>query len=413
MPAGGEAKRSLIAIGWYRPGMGLSRVLHSSFRHLTAAWRIDVAAIGYDGPPIDIDGLSIHPTNIDGGDALGAYAAIERFRTHGADVVLCFNDVWYMARYAQVLRPHIGRTPLVAYVPLDGCFADPEWARGLLEYDVVCAYTPWARGEFERAWDLLGIPREHRPALEIVPHGVDVEAFHPRPELLRSGFDPSARAEAKRLVFAGLERADDTFIVLNASRPDVRKRIDLTLEAFALFARDMPPGVRLCLHHALGLPGSADEFQSRADALGIRDRLLMNPLAEPGTVPEDAQLNLLYNACDAGLNTAMGEGWGLVSFEHAAAGAPQIVPRHSACAGLWERHAVMVPAHKRYVPGFSILEMAEVAPEDVAGALRTLYDDRSAQRDLARDAFEYAQRPEFRWQAIADRWSSVLALTRT
>jgi len=399
--AGGDERRSLIVIGWYRTGMGLSRVLQSSFRHLTAQWRIDVTGIGYDGPSIDVDGLSVHPTNLDGADALGAYAAIDRFRAHGADVILCFNDVWFMERYAQVLRPHIGRTPLVAYVPLDGCFADPKWAEGLLAFNLVCVYTVWAREEFERAWDLLGAPKATRPPIAIVPHGVDVEVFRPRPELLQSGFDPAARGAAKRLVFSGLEHADETFIVLNASRPDPRKRIDLTLEGFASFARDKPPGVRLCLHHALGLPRSAEEVLARADALGIRDRLLLNPLGKTETVPEDARLNLLYNACDAGVNTAMGEGWGLVSFEHGAAGAAQIVPRHSACADLWDGHGLLVPAHKRYVPNFSILELAEVAPADVAAALDTLYRDRRLQQDLARAAWAYAQQPEFRWEAVA------------
>ena len=409
-PARGGTKRSLIVIGWYRPGMGLTRVLHSTFRYLAGDWRIDIAAIGYEGPPIDVDGLRIHPTNLDGSDVIGTYAAIDRFRARGADAVLCFNDVWFMRRYAQVLRPAIGSTPLVAYVPLDGCFANPEEARGLLAFDAVCAYTTWARDEFTRAWDLLGVAADDRPSLAIVPHGVDVEAFQPRPELLRSGFDPSARAEAKRLVFGG---EDATFVVLNASRPDVRKRVDLTLEGFACFARDKPRGVRLCLHHALGRSGSGDEFRARAEALGIRDRLLLNPLAEPGTVPSDEQLNLLYNACDAGINTAMGEGWGLVSFEHAAAGAPQIVPRHSACAELWEGHGLLIPAHKRYVPDFSILELAEVAPADVAAVLQTLYADVGMQRDLARAAFEYAHRPEFRWEAVADRWRGVLERVTT
>jgi len=46
---------------------------------------------------------------------------------------------------------------------------------------------------------------------------------------------------------------------------------------------------------------------------------------------DDRELNLLYNACDVGLNTASSEGWGMVSFEHAATGAAQIVPRSWVC----------------------------------------------------------------------------------
>ena len=47
-------------------------------------------------------------------------------------------------------------------------------------------------------------------------------------------------------------------------------------------------------------------------------------------------LNRLYGACDVGVNTSCGEGWGLVSFEHALTGAAQVVPRNSVCEELWE-----------------------------------------------------------------------------
>ena len=76
----------------------------------------------------------------------------------------------------------------------------------------------------------------------------------------------------------------------------------------------------------------ASRRKSRSDrsssASGLEERLHLNPLA--GGIVDDRELNLLYNACDVGITTSMGEGWGLVSFEHGAAGAAQIVPDHSA-----------------------------------------------------------------------------------
>ena len=36
-------------------------------------------------------------------------------------------------------------------------------------------------------------------------------------------------------------------------------------------------------------------------------------------------MNVLYNACDVGMNTCIGEGFGLCSVEHALVGKPQIV----------------------------------------------------------------------------------------
>jgi glycosyltransferase involved in cell wall biosynthesis len=47
-------------------------------------------------------------------------------------------------------------------------------------------------------------------------------------------------------------------------------------------------------------------------------------LAKPQQM-SDFEINVLYNACDVGLNTCEGEGFGLCQFEHAAVGCPQVV----------------------------------------------------------------------------------------
>jgi hypothetical protein len=58
----------------------------------------------------------------------------------------------------------------------------------------------------------------------------------------------------------------------------------------------------------------------------------------------DEQLNFLYNACDVGINTTTGEGWGMPSFEHAATRAAQIVPHHTSLADLWK--GVLIPLER-------------------------------------------------------------------
>ena len=46
-------------------------------------------------------------------------------------------------------------------------------------------------------------------------------------------------------------------------------------------------------------------------------KLAITPNINYMAAPPDEQLNLIYNAVDVGINTANGEGWGLVPFEHA------------------------------------------------------------------------------------------------
>ena len=105
----------------------------------------------------------------------------------------------------------------------------------------------------------------------------------------------------------------------------------------------------------------------------------------------------------------MGEGWGLVSFEHGAAGAAQIVPAHSACAEIWSGRGEMIPSVRRYTPEFSPLEMSEVSAEGVAQALGNLYDNPLRRQQLAHAAYEAALNPEYSWDAIAGRFDNLFA----
>jgi glycosyltransferase involved in cell wall biosynthesis len=138
---------------------------------------------------------------------------------------------------------------------------------------------------------------------------------------------------------------------------------------------------------------------------GLGERVSVNPLG--GEIVGDDELNLLYNACDVGINTAMGEGWGLVSFEHGAAGAAQIVPDHTACAELWRGHAELIPPARSYVPEFSPLEMGEVTPEDVAQALEALYRDPARRQELARAAVSVAQNPAYSWDVVTQQFDEL------
>ena len=103
----------------------------------------------------------------------------------------------------------------------------------------------------------------------------------------------------------------------------------------------------------------------------------------------------------------MGEGWGLVSVEHGAAGAAQIVPDHSACAELWNGRAEMIPPARRIIPEFSSLQLAEALADGVAQALENLYRDPQLCRQLAQAAFGAAHNPEYSWDAIAERFDGL------
>jgi glycosyltransferase involved in cell wall biosynthesis len=404
-----RSRLKFIALGFNTHGTGLTRVMHAIMRRLADAHEIHYLGIGYSGETIRDRGLTVHPTNLHGGDIYAAFQAKRLIEEIDPDLVFILHDIWYFAHYLRILGPYRDRLKIVCYLPLDGKIANEDDTAPFASADRVVVYTEFARSEFEGAFDRLRAKQGggQFPAVDVIPHGVDRSRFHPLPALSQASFGSPARAAAKRKVFAGLADTESSFIALNASRPNKRKRVDLTIEGFARFAAGKPANVRLCLHHALMIEHEKQQVHALIERFKLQERVHLNPLGE--RVVDDAELNLLYNACDVGTTTSMGEGWGLVSFEHGAAGAAQIVPDHSACAELWSGRAEMIPPARRYIPEFSTLEMAEVSAEGTAQALDKLYADPQRRQQLAQAAFEAAQNPDYSWDAIAARFDDLFA----
>jgi D-inositol-3-phosphate glycosyltransferase len=403
-PASDAARRRLVAVGWQVLGTGLTRVFRGLLAELSGDWTIDVAGIGTEGPVRREGGISIHPTVPGGRDTFGLAAARELIETIHPDVILCHHDLWILARYARQLGPVRGDACLAAYLPLDGMITDETLAEPLLDFDLVITYTDWARREVENAWRRLGAT--HRPRLEVLPHGLDRVAFQADPDLVASDFDPAARSRARAEVFRGRLDPDPAFVVLNASRPAIRKRLDLTLEGFARFARTAPDDAMLCLHHAVTDHDHNENLQQLIRRHGLGRRVILNPLGS--RVLSDQELNLLYQACDVGLNTSTGEGWGLISFEHGAAGGAQIVPAHSACAELWDDAAELLPIVRRFVPDYSPLQMAEVSPEGIGDALSRLHRNPELLRRRSRQAHGLATNRTPTWKDVGERLRDIL-----
>jgi len=320
-------------------------------------------------------------------------------------LLVVLDEPWACAR----LEPAVRNWPLmkaVYYLAVHGRGAlGPNVLRGLAAADVLVTFTESAAALLR---DAMAAIDAEQPRICALPHGVDTGAFRP---LRTTGGEPdfaASRRAARQMLFPGRPGMADAFIVLNANRNQPFKRIDLCMEGFARFARGKPENVFLYLH--MGSRRVAPGEISLVDRLGIRDRVL------PGAAPEqhpdlaDDALNAVYNSCDVGINTSMREGWGLVSFEHAATGAAQIVSGHAACTELWTGSALMLetePESGEPTPEWFQCE-GVVSVAGVAGALESLYADTALREEMARKAYGNATRPEYGWAAIAARWCALL-----
>lgn len=401
----------LMTLGFNIYGTGLTRVMSTVMGLLSDRFEIDFLGIGYSEPVCMHDGVRTHPTNMGGGgDVFGAFQVLEMAKDTPPDVLFILHDIWMFEYYGRVLAPLRKTTRLVGYIPLDGNIKDPSICLSLRGLDLVIVYTQWAAAEIRASFAKLieGGEPDTFPPVDVIYHGVEAALFAPDPAVVAAGFHKDGRAAAKRNVFGDIEGIDDSFIVLNAARPAERKRVDLTIKGFADFAKGKPANVKLCLHHAITEEETAD-LLALIDTYGIRDRVIYNPLSPDGGPLSEADLARLYRACDVGINTAMGEGWGLVSFEHAATGAAQIIPNHTACGALWDAtNAQMIEPSAWYIPSFSPLEMGEVDASGVARALDALYSDPAHLAALSASGHAYANHPDFRWTQIADQFAAAL-----
>ncbi len=382
----------LVLCGWHREGTGFTRVLQALLPYLCQRYRVTWLGIGYPGEPQQLGpNLRLLPTNLRGGDMVGACALRQNWNALAPDAVLALNDIWYLEHYARELRDVLGSVPLLGYLPLDGDIPAPHLVAGLEGFSALCTYTHHAARELRGALQQAGL----QIAVSVAGHGVDLAAFAPQDAVLEAGLAVAPRMQLAQRLF---ELKEPAWVVLNASRPDPRKRIDISIEGFALFSRDLPRNVRLCLHQAVAHPQFAEPLRQQAEALGIADRVLWWP-PKAGAL-DDAGLNALYNACAVGLNTSHGEGFGLVSFEHAATGAPQLLPDHPALRELWGDAALRLAVRKVMTP-HSPLRMGEVDASAVADGLSRLYRDQATYVKLARAGVARCAEDDLRWESAA------------
>jgi D-inositol-3-phosphate glycosyltransferase len=398
-----SGKRKILIIGDAVAPTGFARVIRSIFEPLRHDYELHQLATRYDGSPNDYP-WTLYPA-AKGKSRYGYDQIVPLIEQIKPSLVFLLYDISFQVPYLGQLQKALPRAKIVFYSPVESGPIAPEIMRRLHGISRYVLFTEYGRREIAEA---LNSVREQDPAfqfpnLHVIPHGVATDKFFP----LVSDSNTLSAISARRLEARRLLKLDDAehlgaFIVLNANRNMPRKRIDLTMQGFAEFAKDKPANVKLYLHMAT--EDSGWNVLILAKRYGIFDRLIMTQADNSRPTFSDEQLNLLYNACDVGITTVTGEAWGMVSFEHGATRAAQIMPRHTSLADLWEGAAEFVePVMKLTYPG-NLTHAHIVTPEGVAGALQRLYDDPERKEALAEAAYRNATRPELNWNTIAAQW---------
>lgn len=305
------------------------------------------------------------------------------------DIVFTINDMWIInTQYQQIQDLHKqGKFKFVGYAPMDsygwiGCLADTA-----NDWDAVISYTEFGAYEFVKG----GI----RKPIAVIPHGVTPGQFYPKD-----------KKECRRAL--GLD--EDLFIVFNGNRNQFRKRIDITIQGFAQFAVDKPDA-RLYLHMGMKDQGwdVMSVFGREMSKVGLdpNGRIIMTTQTEgPPNVSVD-MLNTIYNACDVGVNTCKGEGWGLVNFEHAACGVPQVVPDHTSCKEIFDGYGELIRCDHVDVDVNYAREMPCPSANHLTEILNGLYQDHERRKKVGDACYQRVTDEQFAWDTVASQFGGI------
>lgn len=389
-------KPTVIAVGLYIPGTGFTRVFESVFTYLHRQFDIHWLGIGYKGPTKKLSHYTLYPNNVNGGDVYGGYGAAELAKSLNADSILLLADLYQLKNYREpFLSAKKDGCRILVYAPLDGTIEDPSIAEQFLFTDELILYTDWALQETQNA--LQKINASDPPHLSFIYHGVDADFF----KTIRK----DKQKELKKELF-DVDHAENTLFILNANRFNERKDIEATLEAYAKALPHLDRDTYLVLHTPR-LPDLKKEMlQKRIEELSLKEKILLNPFGNEYT--SDEQLRKLYQACEIGVNTSLGEGWGLISFEHACCGAAQLVPDHSAPSEVWKEAAFLLPVSKQVQLPTNPFAMQSVDTDALATALIKLVNDPLCLEHFSTACCLRAHQEQFSWKQVSKKWLSIL-----
>lgn len=352
---------------------------------------------------------TVYPNTVEG-DPHGHRQVAELVAQVEPDVVLVHHEPWVFAAYHAAMRSLAVRPRVAYYCPVEGVLACREVVQAAFEADLLVAQTEFGARELRRA---MG-DRPGAPSPVSIPCGVDPAVFRPlswgppsepaAEGVLTASVIARSRRDARSTLWPDRDDVQGAFVVLNANLWSPRKDVERTLEGFAELARRRPSTARLCCLRPLPSrrgPGLYDRLLEEGHVLPL-------PYQPPFT---DEQLNVVYNACDVGINTASAEGWGLCSHEHAATGAVQVVPDYAGPGEVWAGVGVVLDVEPpRTRPG-DWFEHRRVALEAVVDALVGLHGqwESDGLGELSVRAHAHATQPGLRWKSIGAAWSALLA----
>lgn len=225
-----------------------------------------------------------------------------------SDTVIIYNDAYVISMYVNQLNNAnmLNKVKVVAYFDQVYEYTNPKYIENFNKYlkAIIVFSEYWKK--------------------ELIRQGIEIPIYVMNHTI---GDKISYVEKAEACEKMGME--EDKIYILNLNTNQVRKRYDIFLMGAAKFYvdnEDYVDSVKLVLpvHDKQAFNFNEiinNEFRKYGSKIKAEDVIINYNAHEMS----DEEVNLLYNACDIGINTCEGEGFGLCNVEHAYLGKPQIV----------------------------------------------------------------------------------------
>lgn len=401
-------KRHILFCSEYLSNTGFSCVAENIAKNLVKYFDITVVDYNREHNYI-LQNDGVHLVGSLEGDDFGVGRVIELMDK--VDCLFLINDAWHIDTILEKLKLSDKRIPpIVAYFPIDAEQHCPAWYKHFDIVTVPVTYTDFAKGvvsEMADGFEDKSVKGELMGKLCVVPHGINMGKYHQIQD-----------KNKLRQEFFGTDKYDDSYIVLNANRNQPRKRLDITMLAYSHFAKNYKKKTHLYMHSAIS--DASVDLLVLAKRYGITDNLILSvniDSRKSRPVFSEEMMNDLYNVCDVGINTGVGEGWGLTAIEHACTGAPQIIPAHSACKEIFKNVGNFIaPIAPIMLDG--IMTLAYL-PSVIEATEQIKYlSEESNRKEWSNKCLENFSNPSWDWEFICQKaWlpimSSAIASTHT
>jgi glycosyltransferase involved in cell wall biosynthesis len=222
---------------------------------------------------------------------------------------------------------------------------------------------------------------------------------------------------------AKLGLAPTDFIILNTNRNSYRKAWDITIRAFLLFLKKnfMNPIIKLYINCYINVKNGYDILsiieteciRLKLDFKRVTHNHILQPAHSLGKL-EDSMIPVIYSAADIGINTCIGEGFGLCNAEQAVYGIPQIVSSVGGLKDVFKDKCICVEPVTQLLASNALDEhngyMNICRAEDFAEAFDIYYKDPDRRREDGEKIRDHIN-VKYNWDRILSGfWINLLEL---